>query len=152
MIARLRRRHRTAFVLLAVLLPAGFAMALLGRSGPVHAVILPPDPRLASSVDVAGDTDLTALRPLTSAGGAVFRFARASETVTVVQTGEPAPDVLAYWTAASGELAALPAGATLLGAVGSRARRYRLPATGGQLLLFSLAHGAVLAQTGLEDR
>ena len=60
--------------------------------------------------------------------------------------------MLAYWTAASGELAALPAGATLLGAVGSRARRYRLPATGGQLLLFSLAHGAVLAQTALEDR
>ncbi len=151
MIAKLRRRHRATFVLLAVALPFGLAAALAGRTAAARTATLPPDPRGARAQDFGSGMVVTNARLLTTADGGSFRLAHQAGALLVEQRGEPAPDVLAYWTAANGKLDALPADAKLLGAVSGQPRRYQLPSTSGQVLFFSLAHGAVLAQTTVED-
>lgn len=151
MIAGLRRAHRATFLLLAVLLPTGFVVVIAGRTPMPRTATLPPDPRSAASEDAGIALIPNARRRLTATDGSSFQLARQEGILLVAQGGEPAPDVLAYWTNANGRFDALPEDAKLLGSVGVRPRRYLLPATSGQVVLFSLARGSVLAQTKVEE-
>jgi len=154
MIAPLRRRHRWVWTVLC-LLPAALAAALWSRppaalfnSSPPTA-LRPPVPHSTavaeSTVDIAGvslhlalyasgDATLLAIEPLTE-------FAQ--------------PDVLAYWAPVAVSGSSLPRQAFLLGSIaGRRAGVFKLPAAaghqgGGQLVLFSLAHGEVLGSGAL---
>lgn len=147
--APLRRRHQLAFAVLAVLLPAGFVLALLGRSGDAYSADLPADPRAAGTLEplVPG-----AGRTLELRGEDAAWIARVdADRVALSQArGVARPDLHAYW---SGQLVVdeLPADARLLGAVSRAERTFALPAMQGTLVLFSLAHGEVVAHGSLAE-
>jgi hypothetical protein len=70
----------------------------------------------------------------------------------VQEGGERAPDVLAYWSAAEPRDGELASDALLLGPVGERERTFRLPEAArerGWIVVFSLAHGEVVASIAL---
>lgn len=152
MIARLRSVHCVAVALSPFLLFA-FAEALLGKKGAPVASALPPDPRGAAATDLGSLSDIVQARELASASGAVFVVSSPEASrLLVMQKGEPAPDTLVYWTAQSGAIAELPGDARLLGPVGQAPRSYARPSGPGQVVFYSLAHGAVLAHGAPEDR
>jgi hypothetical protein len=62
--------------------------------------------------------------------------------------------LLVYWTPSAPRATELPAGSVLLGAIGERERRFALPEAvrenAGAFVVFSLAHGEVVAVQSLE--
>ncbi len=152
MIARLRRVHG----LLCALSPFLFVplvAALVGRKPDPVAAQLPPEPRGVAAMDLGSLSDIAMARELASPIGAVFVLgAPDAARILVMQKGEPAPDTLAYWTSRPGALEALPEDARLLGPVGQAPRSYARPSGPGQVVFFSLAHGAVLAHGAPEGR
>lgn len=150
MIAPLRARHRRVIGVLAIALPATFAVALATRSG---------DPRVAE-LPAAVATDAEPLpvvlrRHVQMHAGRVYSssFGPDPLLVALVQEGGPqAADVLAYWSASEPRDGELAADALLLGAVGARERRFQLPEAArerGWLVLFSLGHGKIVASMAL---
>ncbi len=157
MIAPLRRRHRWYWIALC-LLPAALAAALWSRppaalfNSSLPTALRPPVANSAtlaestaeSTVDIAGVTLHLALY---SVGDETFL---AIEPLTELAQ----PDVLAYWARVTTS-SSLPPQAFMLGSVaGRRPQVFRLPAAarqyrGGQLVLFSLAHGEVLGSGAL---
>lgn len=155
MIRPLRIRHRRWTTALAVLLPAGVVLALATRPAPPPATALPP----------ALAPEPPAARPLAGWQG-LWRGTELTTRIGAVPDGglrldlEPsapvrAPDLLVYWhpdTGATPGDPALPHGATLLGRFAGGAYGLPLPAAahgGGGLILYSLAHGEVVATAEL---
>ena len=135
---------------LALALPIAFAAALAGRDDETDAEQLPEG--LADEGPELG-------RPVRCS--AVFHDGRAwavsvgdRGVIGVAhESGEPAPSVLAYWTA-SQVADELPADAVLIGSVGERERRYELrpPASSerGHVVFFSLALGEVVGAVSID--
>ncbi len=150
MIRPLRRRHARAMAGLAVVLPLGFAAALVARE-PERTTLLPEavapaGPAIEAPMhavdDAWGELDL-GMRVGRTAGRVVVELAPRREVRR--------PDLLVYWTAAESVGDALPGDAYLLGSLGERARRYALPARadGGSLVLYGMAHHGVVASAPL---
>ena len=150
MIRELRLRHTRIWLVLAIVLPVGYAASLAGRVG------IPEDPGEGlRTPDLPG----SAILELAGGwGGLPIRgrgFARPEAGPWLeLQPLEDLrrPDVLVYWTARLGERG-VPDGAHLLGALaGTQRRRFALPeaaADGGHLLLYSLGHQQRVASAPL---
>lgn len=146
MIASLRRRHRFMFLGLSAGLPVLLAAALLDRPA-IPAANLPGELLARASGDqlAAGDAAFSNHR------ATIARFADSLE----LQMGSAlrAPDVLAYFSTAGGDVeAGLPQDARLLGAVDpNRPNLYPLAADAtGHLVLYSLGHQRVLDSAHLD--
>ncbi|HTF88440.1 MAG TPA: hypothetical protein VK843_08525 [Planctomycetota bacterium] len=154
MIRSLRSRHRRTFVLLAVVLPIGLAMAFSSR------VSVPASPSVPQA-------DRLVARPIDApVRDAVVTSARAQLRLRIWSPGTDGtrvleltprrdlelPDVLVYWSATDSN-EGLPAKSLLLGSLaGTEARLFSLPkeARGGRLFLYSLAHQELVASLELE--
>ena len=150
MIAPHRSRHRVVFILLALLLPAGFVMALAARPE------LPTSTEIPLAADERVETGVLVDESDALLDGAlvlrVFR-GEARRSLPILEL-EPAgeltlPDALIYWTAGTAT-DALPEDARLVGTIGGlRARRLRLPVEvrdgPSAIVLYSLAHDGILA-------
>jgi len=151
----LRRRHAMLITALALVLPVAFAAAIALREAPALARELAAEPRAADAPSPLSDGQGT-LAILQRADGPRWRARHDATRVAVAQLdGAELPDLLAYWTpnASSGD--ELPADAVLLGPVHGAAGQehtFARPGAGGALVLFSLAHGEVVARTTLEVR
>jgi hypothetical protein len=149
MIAPLRARHRWMIAVIAVLLSIGFAAAIAGRDDERDLARLPDalrdeGPSLGDVMSIASVLH----------DGRAFTVTRGTvrDVVAVRQeSGEPVPSLLAYWSAASSVADELPGDAVVLGAVAAREHRFRVPREGGSVVLFSLAHGEVLASIALAE-
>lgn len=144
MIAPLRTRHRVVTTLLALVVPVLFLYGL-GARRPIPANDTLPIAAQTSAPEGAesiafGDVPVDA-RYWDGASGPHVQVAWRAAPV--------APDVLVYWSAGSGGGEELPAGATFVGAVEGRA--LRLPSAGGTVVLYSLAHRAVVGRAALPD-
>lgn len=147
MIAPLRRRHRSMFVVLAVAVPALFLTAL------AHRPTAPLVPKLP--------IELVSTTP--SAGQSLELFADYAASLLVDADGAHLtlealaplrqPDLLAYFSTGAPAASSLPAEAHLLGPVAwGQPRTFALPpaaADGGHLLLYSLPHQEVTAAAEL---
>ncbi len=150
MIARLRRVHALTAAMSPFLL-AAFAIALFGRKPDTVTNELPADSRGTTTPALGSVSDILRARETPSSLGGSFTVgAHELGRVLLAQKGESSPDTLAYWTRATGEIDALPQDAQLLGPVGSLPRDYAIPATGGQVVFYSLAHGTVVGHATLE--
>lgn len=150
MIARLRRAHALTAAM-SPLLAVAFAVALLGKKPDAITNELPADARGATTRDLGSVSDIVRAKEAPSSLGGSFTVgAHAAGRVLLAQKGEPSPDTLAYWTRTTGAIDALPQDAQLLGPVGPLPRDYAIPASGGQVVFFSLAHGAVVGHATLE--
>ena len=141
MIQPLRAAHRRTFAALAVALPAIFVAGLLVRHPET-----PAQSTQGSAAPAAGKKAFESDH--------LFRhriqtmiFADAAGRAVELRPVEDlqAPDLLLYWSASGDDVAH----ATLLGAF-EPGRRYRLPASGGRLLLYSLAHRELVDAAALE--
>lgn len=144
--APLRRRHRVASALLALVLPAGLAAALLAR------------PEVSRANDLAelerGSADAEqGWRPVALAWSGASPAARlsadGSELELTPPTGFAEPDVLVLWSPGAGA-----DGRHVVGTLaGERPRRYALPAAArgraGRVALYALAHGEELSAAEL---
>jgi hypothetical protein len=149
--APLRKRHRALVVAWAVALPAAFAAAIVGRQEAPTAGELPTDPRALGAVEALG-AGAGSLQIVEHADGARFSVRHDGERVAIAQTlGPPLPDLLAYWSPTPA-LDELPAEVVLLGAVSTLECTFELPRERGWVVLFSLAHGEIVAQAELEAR
>lgn len=150
MIRALRVRHRVAFAALALIVPAGYAAALLGRRGPPPASAWPAESTLAAPAGrarVVMWSSIELLMELRRGGdGALF--------VSALSWSEPAPPALAlYWSAGEPADGELPPDARFVGALGGAPSELALhdaPA-GGWLVLYSLGHGEVLGALALAE-
>lgn len=124
-----------------MLVPVGFAAALLERREWPSSPGLPLRPGGDSAADARIDDSVFR----TNADGLSFAVVRDGAELVVAVRGELAPAVLAYWTTTAGPLDALPEDAMLLGPVTAAARRFPAPDGQGQVVLYSIGHGAVLA-------
>jgi hypothetical protein len=106
---------------------------------------LPPDPLGARAADLGSVSDIVAAQDVPALGGGRFVCARVRDGVLLRQDAPELPDVLAYWTAADASVTALPADARLLGKLDGAPRRFPHPGGSGQVIFYSLAHGAVVA-------
>lgn len=150
--ARLRRRHLGTFVALLVALPFAVPLARAAhREARVNAT-LPPDPRGPRAPVAAAGASPMAWQEVAALGGGRFLCAAGPDGLTLRQDAADLPDVLAYWTAATGAVSALPADARLLGQLDGAARRFATPDGAGQVVFFSLAHGEVVANWRPEGR
>jgi hypothetical protein len=150
--ASLRRRHRVAWIVLALLVPPAFAAALAWRPA------LPPPSAIPAALRTEPGADALAwerddlwpelpirTRLLTGGSGPV---------VELVPLRDPMkPDVLIYW-AAEGTADRVPDGARLLGRLsGVEPRRLVLPPAAqeraGRLYLYSLGHGELVDTAAL---
>jgi len=149
MIHPLRQRHRRIFAVLAVILPAAFAVGVAARKPIPIIESLPPAlmPKTAAFTStIWSRTDLFSKTPIR----AVLLRERADAGRYAVQFSVPAtfarPDLLVYWSPGSSELK-LPADAVLLGAF-SGSEPLHLPgglsSALGTLILYSLADGEVV--------
>jgi len=147
MIAPLRRRHRSIFVVLAVAVPALFLAAL------AHRPVAPQVKKLAT--ELVG-TAPTAGRPLELfADYASSWVVDADGAHLTLEALAPLrqPDLLAYFSANAPTATHLPVAALLLGPVTwGQPRTFTLPkaaAGGGHLVLYSLPHQEVTATAEL---
>jgi hypothetical protein len=148
-IRRLRARHRAIFALLAVLVPAAYAAALLGRRAPPQASAWPDEGISGASEGAARTVMWSQVELLT----ATARTADGALRVRALSWSEPAPPGLAlYWSAGDpgGEL---PDGARFVGALGPATRDFELRdvAADGWLVLYSLGHGETLGALALAE-
>lgn len=152
MIRPLRRRHLRTLALLTLVLPAGFAAALLARPAPPVIESMPPG--FGASQTIEGASSIVVLEGLISEREVEAWIAVKGDTpwlFMVPRSDLRRPDVLLY---AARESAAttdsgLPEGAILLGTLaGTRERSFRLPAwvfdSPARLVLYSLAHQEVV--------
>jgi hypothetical protein len=144
-IAPLRRRHRLWTGALALLVPAGFALAIARR---------PPRPELPAIPAALLDAAPAGLDALFAADVSVARVRMTARVLRgqgrlwleLDPDGDlRQPDVLVYWSPAAETQGRLPADSHLLGRLaGARARRLPLPAAAvpgsGQIVLYSLGH------------
>ena len=151
MIAGLRRRHRIWIGLLALVVPAGFLLGVLGREEPrvldaLPATLLGLDGGTARTIweheDLFGTVPVTV--SLLSTPGTTGRLLELSP-----RSDPRRPDVLVYWAPASAPADQLAEGAYLLGRLaGTRAQHFALPpeasAESGRLYLYSLGHQELL--------
>ncbi len=147
--AALRRRHRVLFGALALVVPTCFALALLGRDEVAKSSVLPADPRASGALEplAAGAGRMIELH----ADDAAWTARIDGGLVALAQSrGAARPDLHAYWTAES-VLDELPEDALHLGAVARAERTFALPGRAGTLVLFSLAHGEVVARGSLGE-
>jgi hypothetical protein len=136
MIRPLRRAHRRAWQAAALVLPLLLVFALLGRA-PSRAGLSAPASASAGEIAWPG-------LPLT--------LSRVPSGVRVRSLGPlPAPDLLLYATKEPvGAERRLPAGATFLGSVSEGTQVLAAPpAEADRLVLYSLAHGAVVGSASL---
>ncbi len=151
--APLRRRHAALVTTLALALPVAFAAAIAKREAAPVQLELPLEAQRASAVEAlapGAGTELT----LETSSGQRWRARHDATRIAIAQVaGAELPDLLAYWSARNGGDELAP-DAVLLGPVngGSSERTYARPGAGGVLVLFSLAHGEVVAQTNVETR
>jgi hypothetical protein len=139
------------FTVLVIALPVIFVLALRARDDERNVAALPE--QVANDGPDLGERGNTYV---TLQNGEEFRFAFGStpRVVAVEQVrGERVPDLLVYWTPSAPQMHELPSGSILLGALGERERRFVLPAAvdehDGALVVFALAHGAVVAVSDL---
>lgn len=150
MIRSLRARHRAIFVVLAALVPAGYAAALLGRRA------APPTsawPEATVTPAASGDERLVTWSPI-SLRTRIRRADDGTLAVALESWREPAPpDALVYWSASEPGDGELPDDARLLGPLGNGPRALSLEHApeGGWLVLFSLGHGEVVASLALAE-
>lgn len=148
----LRRRHAAWITALALVLPIAFAAAIAMRQAPAVARELAFEPRAAHAPEPlpAGQGELALLQ---RADGPRWQARHDATRITVAQLdGEEAPDLLAYWTPHDAGGDKLSPDAVLLGPLHGRERTFARPAADGALVLFSLAHGEVVARATLEAR
>jgi len=149
-IRSLRAQHRAIFVALALLVPAGYAAALLGRRAPAPPSAWPETPVAHGE---GGAERLVMWSPI----ALLTRLRRTSDATLVVALEswrEPAPpDTLLYWSASAPHDGELPDGARLVGALGSAPRELALEDVpeGGWLVLFSLGRGEVVTSLALTE-
>ncbi len=149
--APLRKRHRVFVVALAVALPAAFAAAIVGRQEAPTAGELPTDPRALGAVEALA-AGAGSLQIVESEERTRFSVRHDVDRVAIAQTlGAPRPDLLAYWSPTRA-LDELPADVVLLGTVSPLERTFARPRERGWVVLFSLAHGEIVAQAELGAR
>jgi hypothetical protein len=151
----LRARHRAIFAVLAMVVPAGYAAALLGRRAPP-----PPSAWPAAELPAAPAGAGAERIVMWSSHSLLTRLWRSSDATLAVRVEgwrEPAPPALAlYWSPSAPSGTALPDGARFVGALGAaggapRELALRQAPAGGWLVLFSLGHGEVQGALALED-
>jgi hypothetical protein len=148
----LRRRHAAWITALALVLPIAFAAAIATRQAPAVARELALEPRAANSPEplVVGQGELSLLQ---RANGPRWQARHDATRITIAQLdGAEAPDLLAYWTFHDAGGDELSSDAVLLGPIDGGERTFARPGAGGVLVLFSLAHGEVIARATLELR
>jgi hypothetical protein len=153
LIRALRARHRAIFAVLALLVPAGYAAALLGRRWPPPASDWPADAPLQAPDGTPRVVMWSEIELLTELrrgdDGALF--------VRALSWSEPAaPALVLYWCAAEPAGDALPEDARFVGALGAagaapRELVLRDAPPQGWLVLYSLGHGEVQSAVELED-
>jgi hypothetical protein len=141
MIRPLRVRHRWTITTLAVALPLGLAAAVVAR-----------EPAQVSAVEEAaledpplGEVFVSSLGPWNGVPVDVRIGREGTRSVVEFAPTEALlrPDLLVYWNQNNvGEQ--LRGDAVLLGKLGERTRRFRLPAPEGYLSLFDLARGELI--------
>lgn len=137
--------------MLSPVLVVAFVVVVLARKPDAISASLPGDARGAMAHDFGSVSDIVRAREIPSSLGGTFVIGAPSEgRLLVRQKGEPSPDTLAYWTAGNGAIDALPPDAKLLGPVGSLPREYQRPPGDGQVVFYSLAHGAVVGHASPE--
>jgi hypothetical protein len=157
MIAPLRRRHVRIFLVLILLLPVAFALALAARPQIANGAQPEADDGergrlLYERTDLFPEEAIT-VRVRASAGGTRHL---AFDPMSAIRT----PDTLVYWLPGRSQpepssdppSRALPPDAILLGPLHhTGAGGYRLPAdtVAGQIVLYSLAHQEVVGQADL---
>ena len=153
MIRELRRRQRRLLVVLGVLIPMVFTIAIVNRKPPVTMAALPApviDQHATPPVEVAA-LPLLFTDPAVNARLLADSVPPSRISVELVPAGDPRqPDLLVYWSeesVAPGH--ELPPGAYLIGSmVGGNRRVLPLPQTasngGGTLILFSLGHSRLV--------
>lgn len=150
MIAPLRARHRRVIAVLAVALPVCFAAAIASRAPEPVGMTLPEE---LLGHDAAEFVVREALSDARAGREYELRGSDDRSAFTVAQTaGEPAPDVLIYATSARDSLDELPADARFIAPLERGERRFGRPADAAAIVLFSLAHGEVVARFELEGR
>lgn len=148
----LRRRHAALITALALVLPMAFAAAIATRAAPAVTRELAFEARAASAPEplAAGAGQLALLE---RANGPRWQARHDATRITIAQLdGNEAPDLLAYWTPHDTSGDQLPPDAVLLGPLPGGERTFARPGAGGALVLFSLAHGDVVARATLESR
>ena len=145
--AALRRTHRTVWLGLALVVPGGLGLALSHHVQRPVMVALP----VALTGDRVPDSAPLLVQDDLWQGARIRTRLWSSPPVVELDLLDPLrqPDPLVYWTATE-DGGMLPPDAVLLGALpGSGAATFPLPRPGGRLLVFSLAHGKVLAWAAL---
>jgi len=151
MTSGLRRRHRRIFLVLALVLPGIFVSGLLARrpfpaSDRLPELAQPVSAKLSTAILEEDERwrRLPLKSRLLKADGN-----RSGWILDVQVNGElPAPDLLIYWS----ETAPKPEQGVLLGSLAGRSsQQFALPerARAGHLVLYSLAHGQVVAEARL---
>ncbi|HVS19788.1 MAG TPA: hypothetical protein VMT18_14380 [Planctomycetota bacterium] len=150
MIRPLRARHRAIFALLAVLVPAGYATALLGRRAPAPESIWPAPP---TSERVADGPERSVMWSPISLLTRLRRSNDGTLGVRLESWEEPAPPAtILYWSPREPVDGELPAAARFVGALGAAPRELVLrDAPDGWLVLYSLGHGEVLGALDLAE-
>jgi hypothetical protein len=150
MIAALRRRHRVAWVALALAVPPAFILALAARPtlpppSEIPAALVVDPPAAALREERADLWTPLAIRTRIYSNGVI-------ELAPLVDLEQP--DVLVYWSPDTAK-ERLPDGARWIGRLaGTSPRRFLLPpdAIGrGYLHLYSLGHAQWLASAALEE-
>jgi hypothetical protein len=153
MIRPLRATHRIVFFMLAIVLPLVFASGILSRHHVHSASTIQGSSALVSTSVVSEKSAVVSGSKLT------VRILRDSSSAEVRQlqlvsgSSLTAPDLLVYWCEKASQ-GSLPDGAQLLGPFRASSY-YRLPPGAedkGSIILYSLAHGQILALIPLENQ
>lgn len=141
-----RRAHRVIFGALGLGLPVLLGLAVWDRR-PFVVETAPPESIRTSIIQSSSNAPIR----WEEAGLSLAMTQGPSGPVLDLSVDAPlrAPDPLLYWSAAPAA-DALPADVRLLGPLtGAPHQRFALPAATGQLIVYSLGHGAVLHQRAL---
>lgn len=151
MIAVLRRRHRIAALAIVAAAPLLLAVGLGARRPEARVDALP-----AALQSAAPAADAVLLDELPGLWADLElhtrRFAAGPETWVELSARAPLrrPALLLYWLPSDAAVETFPERATLLGSLrGREPQRFALPAPGGTLLLYSVAHDETVAYAGL---
>lgn len=145
MIRALRARHRAIFSGLALVVPAGFAAALLGRQPPPSESPWPAD---GTAPAPQGEPRIV----MWSTQELLTELRRGDDGTLYVRAlswrEDAAPALALYWCPAGPTHGMLPEGARFVGPLGSpggapRALALRDAPAAGWLVLYSLGHGEV---------
>ncbi len=143
--AMLRRRHMRTFALLLCAVPFALPLSIAAQRTASANQSLPPDPLGDRAKDFGSVADIAGADEVPAVGGGRFVCGALRDGLLLRQEAPESPDVLAYWTSLQVTVGELPPDARLLGQVDGSPRRFLPPASGGQVVFYSLAHGAVVA-------